>query len=55
MTDHATALAACLPDDPNDHGPIGVPSDAVRAATLVELQRHRTALAAIAPAEGGGA
>lgn len=30
MTDHAAALAACLPDDPNDHAPIGVPSDAVR-------------------------
>lgn len=44
MTDHATALAACLPDDPNDHGPIGVPPDAVRA-TLVDLDRPNLGLA----------
>lgn len=40
MTDHATALGACLPDDPNDHDPIGVPSDAVRGVLLEVLQRR---------------
>jgi hypothetical protein len=30
MTNPATTLADCLPKNPDDHGPIAVPSDAVR-------------------------
>jgi hypothetical protein len=35
-SDHAAVLAGALPADPDDHDPIGVPSDALRAA-LSEL------------------
>jgi hypothetical protein len=62
VTDSATQLAAALPKDPDDHGPIGVPSDAVRGvlAELVQL-RKRSSYPTIAefvghdPTEDGGA
>lgn len=37
MTDPALTLAGALPKSPSDHGPIGVPSDTVRA--LLEADR----------------
>ena len=42
MTTPATTLEGCLPADNDDHGPIAVPSDAVRGV-LAELEQRRKA------------
>lgn len=43
--DHAAVLAGALPADPDDHGPVAVPSDALRGALseLVALRRGQGA------------
>ncbi len=60
-SDPAATLAAALPADPADHGPIGVDSDAVRGvlAELVEWRKTDALVARQAaeytPAEDGDA
>lgn len=50
MTDPAAVLAGALPADPDDHGPVAVPSDALRSV-LAELVDRRKV---VVTTEGGG-